>query len=182
VTYSSDYRTLVFRPVAILDVHYGENTAIAAGIVARSWSEREPIEERVARVPNTRPYRAGKFFERELPCLVAVLSTLRSPFSAIVIDGYVVLSADNLPGLGDHLYRHLANSIPVIGVAKSPYGDGAFAVPVLRGTSQRPLFVTAAGIEMSAAARLIQDMHGAHRLPTLISRVDRLARRTPPPA
>ena len=38
------------------------------------------------------------------------------------------------------------------------------------------LFVTAAGIDVAAAARGLKSMHGAHRLPTLLARVDALAR------
>jgi deoxyribonuclease V len=49
-------------------------------------------------------------------------------------------------------------------------------MPVQRGHSRRPLYVSAAGIDAETAARYIQDMHGTYRLPTLLRRVDQLCR------
>jgi deoxyribonuclease V len=133
-------------------------------------------EERIVRLAAAQPYRSGMFFERELPCLVAVLSAVQTRVKAIVIDGYVVLDEHGGPGLGAHLFAHSSGAIPVIGVAKTAYRGSAFAIPVYRGSSRRPLFITAAGVATADAARLVSAMHGVHRLPTLISRVDRLAR------
>jgi deoxyribonuclease V len=110
------------------------------------------------------------------------LSALRSDFSAIVIDGYVVLDEQGSPGLGAHLHAHFIGAIPVIGVAKTAYRGGMFATPVYRHASRRALFVTAVGIETDTAARLVRFMHGAHRLPSLITRVDHLARELAVPA
>jgi deoxyribonuclease V len=64
---------------------------------------------------------------------------------------------------------------PVVGVAKSRF-DGARAVEVYRGGSIRPLYVSAAGLDPEEAAEKIRSMHGRHRVPTLLKRVDRLAR------
>ena len=47
---------------------------------------------------------------------------------------------------------------------------------VLRGESTKPLFMSAAGCELSEAAKNVQAMHGAHRLPVLLKRVDALCR------
>jgi deoxyribonuclease V len=77
--------------------------------------------------------------------------------------------------LGWHLFDALESKIPVIGVAKSRF-EGAPAHEVYRGASRRPLYVTAAGMTLAKAAANIQAMHGAHRIPTLLQRVDRLAR------
>ena len=63
----------------------------------------------------------------------------------------------------------------MIGVAKTAFA-GAPAVPVVRGDSARPLYVTAAGLDPQLAARHLAAMHGPHRLPTLLKRVDTLAR------
>jgi len=38
------------------------------------------------------------------------------------------------------------------------------------------LYVTAAGMRLQEAADRIQRMHGPHRIPTLLKRVDTLAR------
>jgi len=50
------------------------------------------------------------------------------------------------------------------------------AIPVLRGTSARPLFVTAAGMPRTDAADLVRRMAGRFRLPDALRRVDVLAR------
>jgi deoxyribonuclease V len=44
-----------------------------------------------------------------------------------------------------------------------------------------PLFVTAIGMDVADAAALVRGMHGAHRIPTLLGWVDRLAAGDPPP-
>ena len=125
-------------PLAIVDVHYEESGAVAAGIVARHWNDAAPCEEQILHLPAARRYRPGAFFERELPCLVAALSALQSPFNAVVIDGYVVLDESDSPGLGAHLHARFAGAFAVVGVAKTAYRGGAFAARVNRGQSRRP--------------------------------------------
>jgi deoxyribonuclease V len=80
------------------------------------------------------------------------------------------------PGLGQHLYEYFDGTIPVIGVAKSRF-KGASGIEVYRGKSARPLYVTAAGMDPNLAAEKIRMMRGAHRLPTLLKRVDLLAQK-----
>lgn len=98
-----------------------------------------------------------------------------APARAVIIDGYVWLGAGR-SGLGAHLYDALGQRIAVVGVAKRRFHGAGDAVPVLRGTSQVPLFVTAVGIDLAEAAEGVRRMHGAHRIPTLLKRVDRLSR------
>ena len=163
-------------PFGILDVQYTGDQARVACVVASDWTSEKTIEERVTVVSGVKPYQPGAFFERELPCLLAVLAVLQTPLRAIVIDGYVDLDDKGTPGLGGHLHSHLQGAIPVIGVAKTAFRGSAFARPVLRGKSARPLFVTARGIDADEAATLVEHMHGPHRIPTLLARVDHLAR------
>src|SRR5262249_21934572 len=118
----------------------------------------------------------GAFFERELPCLLEVLSSVESGLCAIVVDGYVDLDEHGTPGLGGHLYWYFGGAVAVVGVAKTAYRGSGFSEKVLRGSSKAPLFVTARGISVGDAAQLVKGMHGEHRIPTLIARVDRLAR------
>lgn len=167
-------------PFAIVDVHYFDSRARAACVVAQSWNDRAPSEEHVVLVEDVAPYVSGRFFERELPCILAILPALGSDVRAILIDGYVQLDAAGTPGLGAHLFERLNGRCPVIGAAKTAYGDSAFAAEVLRGTSARPLYVTAAGIELDEAARLVKSLHGSYRIPSLVERVDHLARDIPP--
>jgi deoxyinosine 3'endonuclease (endonuclease V) len=67
----------------------------------------------------------------------------------------------------------------VIGVAKSRFRTATHAVPVVRGSAVRPLFVTAAGMPGAEAAELVRRMAGRHRLPDALRRADTLARTRP---
>jgi len=163
------------HPVALTDVQYLERTARAAVVVASSWSERDGIEERTVLVEEVAAYRPGAFFERELPCLLAVLRVVTTEIRCVVVDGYVDLQA-GAPGLGAHLHDALERAIPVIGVAKTAFRGATSAVEVLRGRSRAPLYVTARGVDLAEAERLVRGMHGPHRIPTLLQRADHLAR------
>lgn len=160
---------------AALDVHYNEpvRTALAAAVVFRQWEDAEPVAEYTASCLSVEPYVPGEFFQRELPCLLAVLEKVQEPLGLIIIDGYVSLG--DRPGLGMHLWEALHKSTPVIGVAKTRFHSAA-AVEITRGQSQAPLYVTAVGIEPAAAGESVRQMHGPFRIPTLLKRADRLAR------
>jgi deoxyribonuclease V len=67
----------------------------------------------------------------------------------------------------------------VIGVAKSVFATATHAIPVLRGTSARPLFVTAAGMPRADAADLVRHMAGRFRVPNALRRAEHLARTSP---
>ena len=143
-----------------------------------SWQDSAPARTHVAAAAAAADYQPGAFFKRELPCLLAAIEGSERAFDVIVIDGYVWLQHGK-PGLGWHVYQQLQQRPAVIGVAKSHYAGCDVAVPVLRGRSRRPLFVTAVGIDLAVAAANIAAMHGAHRIPTLIKLADRLARTAP---
>lgn len=170
-----------YSPLVIVDVDYRDSYAIAAAIVADSFESAVPIETRIAKINQVQPYRPGNFFERELPCILDVLQAIQSPYRTIVIDGYVELDENGRLGLGGHLHARLPNGIAVIGIAKTAFHGSSFAISVLRGKSQKPLFVTARGIDKGDAAAFVARMHGAHRLPTLVKCVDSLARNSDAP-
>jgi deoxyribonuclease V len=134
------------------------------------------VDEFQKLIEKVEPYEPGSFYLRELPCLLAALGHLKAPLDTAVIDGYVWLGPENSPGLGAHLYQALGSKTPVIGVAKSPFKGAPNAQRVFRGKSARPLYVTSAGMEPVEAVRKIANMHGPHRIPTLLRRVDRLCR------
>jgi deoxyribonuclease V len=161
--------------LACVDVDYRDDEAVAACVLFRGWADEYSAEEMVERIRDVEPYQSGQFYKRELPCILAVLEKVDEPLDAVVIDGYVWLRDESAPGLGAHLYEALNRRIPVIGVAKSSFMNAA-AIPVTRGISRRPLYITAAGIDVHAAARHISEMHGQHRIPTLLKRVDHLCR------
>ena len=162
--------------IALLDVHYFEDAARAACVVADPGAA-VAASEHTRLVSPVAPYEPGAFYRRELPCLLAVLEEVdwRS-LDALVVDGYVWLDRDGRPGLGAHLWEALGEEIPVLGVAKNAYGAADFAAEVLRGESERPLYVTAAGWPQATAAEMIAAMHGPYRIPTLLRRVDTLCR------
>jgi deoxyribonuclease V len=163
---------------AALDVNYRDNDAVAACVLFRGWTDRRPSGEAVAIVDDVKPYESGEFYERELPCLLAVLDKVEEPLSTVLVDGYVWL-ADERPGLGSHLHDALDKKVPIIGIAKNPFEGARRAIPVMRGGSRKALFVTAVGIDANEAADLVREMHGDHRIPTLLKRVDALCREPP---
>lgn len=158
-----------------VDVQYEEKVAHPAALAFTAWDSPTPAASFTTSLPIPHSYTPGRFFERELPCLWAVLELIPYIPQTIVIDGYVWLDHDR-PGLGWYLYQALHQAIPIIGVAKTAFRGNGAAVPVLRGQSQQPLWVTAVGLPAGAAADHIRSMHGPYRLPTLLKQVDQLAR------
>lgn len=158
------------------DVQYTENSAVAAAILFRDWEKNEVDADITKRIEHIESYEPGAFYKRELPCILSLLKDVDATIDLIVIDGYVTLGRDHLPGLGAYLYHQLDATTPVIGVAKSKFVDTPQACEVLRGKSQKPLFVTAAGLPMKVAKQRIKHMHGNHRIPSLLKRVDQLCR------
>src|SRR5215469_5682756 len=159
---------------AAADVHYPPSGGARAALVAASDAAFSSITcEKTVFVTEVAAYRPGSFYERELPPLRAVLAGL-DDVGLLVIDGYVDLDPLGRPGLGAHVHEEFG--IPVIGVAKTRFAPATHAVPVLRGTAARPLYVTAAGLPAADAAELIRAMAGKFRLPGALRRVDALAR------
>jgi deoxyribonuclease V len=162
------------RRFGAVDVHYPDaGGAFAALVVAGDAEFATVVGEHVVRLDRVAPYQPGRFFLRELPAIAAVLAST-DPVDLLVVDGYVDLDPHGRPGLGAHVHAQLG--VPVIGVAKTAFGPATQAAPVLRGTSTRPLFVTAAGLPVERAAALVAAMAGPHRLPTALRRVDALCR------
>jgi len=161
--------------IACLDAAYSETSAGGACALFPTWDAAEPVHVLTYRQGVAAAYEPGSFYKRELPILLAVLNQLERPPETVVIDGYVWLDGDRRPGLGAFLYEALAQRTRVVGVAKTSFGE-APCIPVVRGNSQRPLFISAAGMNVEEAARGVRTMHGRHRTPTLLRLVDREAR------
>ena len=168
---------LEFGVCAAVDVHYPKTGgARAAAVVAADAAFAHVLARMHRDRPQVPPYRPGQFYLRELPPLRAVLAGL-SGLGLLVVDGYADLDPGGRPGLGAHAHAEFA--IPVIGVAKSRFRTATHAVPVVRGSSARPLFVTAAGMPSAEAADLVRRMAGRYRLPDALRRADTLARTGP---
>lgn len=158
------------------DVYYDDvkGEAVAAGIVFPNWRASKALKEYTVKVSPILPYESGSFYKRELPCLSALLFAVSEKVTAIIVDSYVDIGPGR-PGLGRRLYDSLDGNVPVIGVAKTHF-LGSENVQVLRGQSESPLFVTAAGMDLDEAAAHVRSMHGPYRFPTLLKRVDTLCR------
>ena len=169
-----------FGVCAAMGVHYpSTGGARAAAVLATDAAFAHVLAERTAIIAQVPACRPGEFYRRELPPLQAVLYGL-SGLGLLVIDGYADLDPSGRTGLGAHAHAEFA--IPVIGVARSRFRTATHAVPVVRGSSVRPLFVTAAGMPAADAADLVRHMAGRYRLPDALRRADTLARADPPAA
>lgn len=75
--------------------------------------------------------------------------------------------------MGAHLYEALEQKIPVVGVAKTTFhANSETVIPVIRGESSKPLYVSAIGISKEIVAEKIKAMHGEFRLPYLLKLMD----------
>jgi deoxyribonuclease V len=164
------------EPFACLDAAYNDSAASAACVLFPTWGAATPLRVLTTRQGAAPAYEPGAFYKRELPLLLAVLDQLERPPGTIIVDGYVWLDAAGRPGLGAMLHRALAERIPVVGVAKTAFAGADAGIPVVRGGSGRPLYVSAVGIDAEEAAKGVQSMHGRHRIPTLLQVADRAAR------
>lgn len=188
--------------IAAFDVDYRDDYAVAAAVVIPDWETELVVHEERVRVDGVSAYEPSRFYERELPALLRLWEQLgavnatrerRRGFTpsadgdrrsgrsqprihTIIVDGYVWLDGNDAPGLGGHLWEVLDRRVCVIGVAKNRFGESTIATEVLRGTSAKPLFVTAAGMDVEAAAGRVESLAGEHRTPTLLGAVDRLCR------
>ncbi len=125
------------------------------------------------------PYESGRFYKRELPCLLAALAHIDFQPGIIYVDAYVWLGKDK-KGLGAYLYEALEEKVPVIGISKTAYFGAADLVrEVVRWESVRPLYVSAIGIEVALAADWVREMAGAYRLPDMIKLADSMSRQAP---
>jgi deoxyribonuclease V len=161
--------------IACFDVDYRGEMAHVGGLVFEEWTDAEPFRAYQMVIDGIEDYVPGEFYRRELPCLIQLLDQMTEPISVVVIDGYAWLSEDK-KGLGAYLHEAIRASVPIIGVAKNKFQRADTAVEVLRGDSEKPLFVSAAGISTELAADYIKKMHGDYRFPTMLKAVDQLAR------
>ncbi len=161
--------------LACVDVAYGDTSALAACVLFESWTSARASRTLTKVVAPIAPYEPGAFYKRELPCIEAVLADVVATLEAILIDGYVWLGRGR-PGLGAHLFDTLGGRVPVVGLAKTSFHDNDVALPVLRGKSNTPLFVTAEGIDAALACDHVRSMAGPHRIPTIVGLADALSR------
>lgn len=162
--------------VALDAQHYDHGVAGVGLLGFQDWTHGTAMWEKTVQAVGCGEYEPGAFFKRELPALMQALTYCPVAPDVIVVDAYVYLDALGRAGIGHHLWEQLGRKIPVIGVAKTRFVSADPAWEILRGQSKVPLFVTAIGCELEVAKSAILSMHGEHRMPTLLKRVDQLAR------
>ncbi len=149
--------------------------AMAACVLFRDWLDAAPGRRMDA------PRRADAAALRTRPVLpprTAVFARRTrarlDEIQTVVVDGYVWLQDQHTPGLGAApSTKALERQIAVVGVAKTCFqSTPAWRKPCCAGESIRPLYVTSAGLDLLTASACVRRMHGAHRLPTLLKRVD----------
>ena len=157
--------------ILLVDVFYINDLGYASGIVISDWTDNAPAYAVNTITKDIKSYEPGKFYKRELPCILNLLKELKTDMSHIVIDGYVWLD-NNKDGLGAHLYHAIKEQTPVIGVAKNPFSSVVNMKKVFRGSSKKPLYVTAIGEDLQKASECIRNMFGKNRIPDMIKLAD----------
>ncbi|MFM2267973.1 MAG: hypothetical protein RL757_1414 [Bacteroidota bacterium] len=164
--------------IIAIDVHYREDEAKIVGVFFENWTDENAAYVRETFKTDVAEYESGAFYKRELPCILQILNEIDlQNVEIIVIDGYVFLDDFQKAGLGFHLFEALAQQKIVIGVAKTSFHQNSrYVKPVFRGESERPIFVSAIGMELDEAAQHIHEMYGAFRMPKLLQELDSLTK------
>jgi deoxyribonuclease V len=166
--------------ILAFDTYYSEKQAKTVAIGFDHWTDAQPKEVFTETLSGVADYQPGEFYRRELPCIISLMKKIDlAGVEAIIIDGFVVLDDSGKPGLGGHLYDHLKKEMAVIGVAKSNFAlNDNCKREVFRGQSERPLYITALGIDLDDAGKRIRNMHGDYRIPTLLKYLDSLTKQS----
>jgi len=104
--------------ILAVDVQYSENNAVVAGVLFKSWQNEDSEKEYVSLMDEVADYEPGKFFKRELPCILKLIENYHLKPECIVVDGFVFLDGFSKAGLGKHLFDALNGEVSVIGIAK----------------------------------------------------------------
>lgn len=160
--------------ILAFDTYYYENKAKTVAVGFRQWSAEKPEHIQTEIIEGVAEYEPGAFYKRELPCILSLLERYNlDEITCIVVDGYVVLDDAGKWGLGGYLFEAVKGAIPIIGVAKSKFsGNENNAMALLRGNSQKPLYISAKGIDLTIAHQYVGAMHGPYRMPTLLQILD----------
>lgn len=164
--------------ILAIDVHYKDNSANAVAGLFETWESDVFIQSYMVHIENVAEYEPGNFYKRELPCILELLSMIQEEYDYIVLDGYVYLGYENKAGLGQHLWDALTVKKPIIGVAKNYFKDTPESCILMRGNSQKPLFITSIGMPLPQAKQHILQMYGKHRMPYLLKLVDSKTKET----
>jgi deoxyribonuclease V len=163
----------------IIDVDYRENnTAVASAIVFNDYTSDSILNSYSLNINDVLPYESGKFYKRELPCILKLLNIIKEDIELIIIDGYAHLDIDKKEGIGVHLLNSISDKLPIIGIAKNQFKNTDEKHNVFRGDSKKPLYITSINYDLEKAKHIVSSMHGSNRLPTLAKLVDFTCRNT----
>lgn len=165
--------------ILAFDTYYFNDTAKTVALVF-NWQDNAPTAVYTETLSGIEDYVPGAFYKRELPCILNLLKQIDlTNIDCIIVDGFVYLDDNATHGLGGHLYEALGQKMPIIGVAKTNFATiEKLKIPVFRGDSRNPLYVTAIGTGLETAAKNVAIMHGSYRIPTLLRELDRLTKET----
>lgn len=163
--------------VLAIDVHYKEQYAKIVGVVFE-WNDITPRKIYSTTLTGVAPYVAGKFYQRELPCILKLLEQIPlKDIEAIIVDGHCYVNNEGDHGLGGYLWTAIDMSMPIIGLAKNRLdGNNKYSFPIYRGNSRKPLFVSAIGIDQELAIERIVRMKEEYRIPTVLKELDRITK------
>jgi deoxyribonuclease V len=165
--------------ILAFDTYYFENKAKTVCISFSSWENEKDFKVYSEILENIDEYKSGEFYKRELPCILSLLKKIPTErtIETIIVDGFVYLDDKQKLGLGGYLYKILENKISVIGVAKTNFATiEVHKRKLLRGESEKPLFITSIGIDLDKATELIKNMQGNYRIPTILKYLDTLTK------
>ncbi|WP_295791910.1 endonuclease V [Mucilaginibacter sp.] len=164
--------------ILAFDSYYFDGKAKTVCLEFEGWADIDNFNVYTEVLEHVAEYVPGEFYKRELPCILSLLGKINTEnVSAIIVDGYVFLDDDGKLGLGGHLYEAITHRWPVIGVAKSNFATvDKLKMPVYRGVSSNPLFISSIGMDAEIAAAHIKSMSGKFRMPTLLKKLDQLTK------
>ena len=164
--------------ILAFDTYYFDGKAKTVCLEFTEWNQSENFKIHTEIIDNVAEYIPGEFYKRELPCILSLLNKIDlKKVEVIIVDGFVYLDDEKKYGLGGHLYEKLNQEIPIIGVAKTNFASiEKDKRSLFRGDSQKPLYVTAIGIELEDAFQKVESMAGEFRMPTLLKEMDRLTK------
>ncbi|MFB9077516.1 endonuclease V [Flavobacterium procerum] len=164
--------------ILAFDTYYYDNKAKTVCLEFENWNDSTDFKIHNEIIENVAEYIPGEFYKRELPCILSLLQQIDfKNAEAIIVDGFVYLNDEKKYGLGGYLYEKLDEEIPIIGVAKTNFASiEKNKKSLLRGDSQKPLYITAIGINLEEAFDKVSSMAGEFRMPILLKELDRLTK------
>lgn len=162
--------------IVAIDVYYKEKTATSVAVLFE-WEDNVPKEIIIEETSDFEEYVPGKFYRRELPCILSLLKKISiDTIEVLIVDGHVYTDNETI-GLGGYTWEALNKKIPIIGVAKRPFFSNKETVKeIYRGKSKHPLYISSIGLKLNKAAELIQNMKGEYRMPAILKELDKVTK------